>query len=111
MIVEGHLGCDMDLACDIVIVLRTKPSILKNRLSTRKYAPEKVKDNVMSEMLDYSIINACEHYVNVYELDTTTGSSEKTASEVIKILNGKGCEFAPGKINWSDELEAEVLKN
>lgn len=107
-IVEGHLGCDLNLNCDIVIVLRTKPSVLKERLAKREYLEEKLRENVMAEMLDYATIDAGERYPHVNEIDTTNKSAKDVLKDVFAIIAGK--KFPTGKINWSDELELEVLK-
>lgn len=110
VILEGHLGCDMNLSCDIVVNLRTKPDELKKRLKKRKYSAKKMNDNIMSEMLDYTTINSCERYVNVYEIDTTSKDKEEVVADILKILKGKGKDFAPGNVDWSKDLETEITR-
>lgn len=82
-IVEGHLACEMELPAEFVIVLRTNPEVLKQRLSQRKYDEKKLNENLMAEMLDYCTQRAAAMYPRKpMELDT----SERSADECVSIL-------------------------
>ncbi len=110
VLVEGHLACEFDLPADFVIVLRTEPGALEERLSGRDYPKEKTDENVMAEMLDYCTICSLENYPkkSVYEVDTTLLSPEKTASAVMLILKGKGKKYTAGKVSWGKQLEKKI---
>ncbi len=82
-IVEGHLACEMELPAEFVIVLRTNPEVLKQRLSERNYAEKKLSENLMAEMLDYCTQRAAAMYPRKpMELDT----SERTADECVSMI-------------------------
>jgi adenylate kinase len=91
VIVEGHLGCEIKLPVQKVIVLRCEPKILRQRLASRNYPAEKLAGNAMSEALDYCTVLSEKNYgkKKAWEIDTT----EKTPSEVAllceKIFLGK----------------------
>ncbi len=53
VIIEGHLLADMDLDCDLVIVMRCPIDILEQRLATRGYSKRKIKENIEAELIDY----------------------------------------------------------
>lgn len=73
VVAESHLLCEARLPCDRIIVLRCNPLVLKKRLEKRGYRKEKVKENVLAEMLDYCSIKTNERYIGgkVIELDFT----------------------------------------
>lgn len=62
VIVESHLLCEMRLPCDKIVILRCNPLVLEKRLRARKYPLWKIRDNVLSETLDYCLIKALENY-------------------------------------------------
>ncbi|HLC47540.1 MAG TPA: AAA family ATPase [Candidatus Norongarragalinales archaeon] len=92
IILEGHLLCDLALPADIVIVLRCHPRELKKRLRRRNYPKSKMEGNLLSELLDYSLINAIEHYGKrkVMQLDTTAKTSAKSILAKIHRFQKKG---------------------
>ena len=102
-IVDGHLGCDMKLPVDIVIVVRTSPAILKKRLASRRYSGRKVTTNLLCEALDYCTLKAEENYKDVREIVThkTVNASLKDIEEILRNENA----FKAGKVNWRQELE------
>ncbi len=104
LIIEGHLLCDMKLKADYVIVLRTKPPVLRKRQERRRYPKKKIYENLMAEVLDYCTINAEQRYRKTYEVDTSKGPA-KSVSGCMSILGGKGESFTPGRINWSAYME------
>ncbi len=106
LILEGHLLCEMKLRVDALVVLRTSPKILRRRLGKRHYPQEKIDENVLAEALDYCTLKAEANYKKIYEIDTT-GSIAKSLSRLEKIARGKKTE--PAKIDWSQELEEEIL--
>lgn len=82
-IVEGHLACEMELPAEFVIVLRTNPEVLKQRLSERNYDEKKLKENLLAEMLDYCTQRADTMYSRKpMELDT----SERSPIECVSMI-------------------------
>lgn len=104
-IVEGHLGCDLDLPVDVVIVLRTHPRILYSRLKRRGYPTHKIEENVWAELLDYCVINSEERYDVVYEVNTTNKSVDHVVGEIIDLINRKR---KPKHYDWSKYLESGI---
>ncbi len=98
LIVEGILAyC---IPADIVIVLRTNPEILKNRLIHRYGNNElKIKENVEAEIVAYCTCKALEYSNNVFEIDTTK-SIDACISEIIEVLSGKNHEKYKPRIDW-----------
>jgi len=102
-VVEGHLGCEMRLPVDIVVVLRTPPRILERRLRARRYSRKKRLTNLLCEALDYCTIRALENYDDVREIVTDTGLND-AMGKVERILRKKRA-FRAGNISWGQELE------
>jgi adenylate kinase len=106
-IVDSHLSHHI---ADIVIVLRTDPAILRERLEKRNYSEEKVKENLEAEALDIILAEAVDWCEKVFEIDTTEESAEKTSKNIIRIIrelrNGYTEEleeeFRPGSVDWCD---------
>ncbi len=102
-VIDGHLGCDMKLPVDLVIILRASPEVLKRRLSKRKYSDRKITSNILCEALDYCTIKAEENYDDVREI-TTNKSISKIMGDIEEILKDE-LAFKAGKISWKQELE------
>ncbi|WP_319509147.1 adenylate kinase family protein [uncultured Methanolobus sp.] len=106
-IVDSHLSHHI---ADIVIVLRTSPAKLKERLEKRKYSVEKVRENLEAEALDIILAEAVDWCEKVFELDTTEGTMDRTFKDIWRIIKGlrRGDteeleqEFRPGSVDWSD---------
>lgn len=94
VIIEGHLGCDMKLNVDMVIVLRCDPYVLKERLKQRGYPREKIEENFDAEMIDYVLIHSEDNYssrgIPVIELSTENEKDFKNAEEkILEMLKNK----------------------
>ena len=106
VIVEGHLAHDfeVDELVEFVIVLRTRPSVLRKRLNKREWSESKIQENVEAEALDLCTFEAVEiHGDKVHELDTSDLDVDEVSEIVIQILNGKK-HLPPGNINFLEEL-------
>jgi len=101
IIIEGHLACELPIHCDLCIVLRTNPKILRKRLEARKYPKSKTLENIECELLDYCTQHA-EENINgpIYEVDNS-GSISKTMNVINLVLSGKGKRYRVGWIDWS----------
>jgi len=112
MVVEGHLGCDIKLAVDRVLVLRLRPDELRSRLSERSYALSKIDENVMAEMLDYCTLQAQAKYGvrRVYEIDTTDRTPGQNLANFSLFLSSTNPNKThPASVSWSKELQEAVL--
>lgn len=85
IILEGHLLCDIKVRNAKVIVLREHLAILLKRMYARKYPREKIKDNIISEAIDYCGENARFNYKRVVEIM----SGKNSYSKALSIINGK----------------------
>jgi len=108
-VLDSHLSHHL---ADSVIVLRTKPEILRERLQKRNYSIEKVEENLEAEALDIILCESAEWCDNVFEIDTTSQSVERTFNDIRNILDGlaRGKEkeladrYRPGSVDWSEEF-------
>jgi adenylate kinase len=120
-VIDGHLSY---LApTDICIVLRLDPRELGIRLKERSYPPEKIRDNLESEVVSVILVEASElEYERLkgtewtdlpegagtlFEIDTTGRTPESVFGVIMLILNGyRGkrlnelVEYRPGKVDW-----------
>ena len=98
-ILEGHLA--HFLPCQMCIVLRCNPDIIRRRLEEREYGPEKVKENIEAEAIDLILSESVEHCQSVFEIDASDLSQEQIADIIETIMNGGGNNYSPGKVDWS----------
>ena len=99
VILEGHLS--HFLPCQMCIVLRCHPDIIRNRLEDRGYDPGKVKENSEAEAIDIILSESVEHCQSVFEIDASDLSPEKIADAIETIMNSGGDNYSPGKVDWS----------
>jgi len=81
-VIEGHLSHHFPV--DYCIVLRCNPEKLRERLSKRDYAKQKIEENVESEILDVLLSESVRTQVNIIEIDTTNREAEDVAMEIKK---------------------------
>ncbi|KKG18681.1 adenylate kinase [Methanosarcina sp. 2.H.T.1A.6] len=106
VILESHLA---HYIADTIIVLRAYPPELKNRLETRGYSEEKIRENTEAEALDVILVEAFEWCDIVYEVNTTGKSVEEVEQDLEKIIDNilsgnekEMPEYKPGSIDWID---------
>lgn len=99
---RSHYSHLMDV--NLAVVLRCRPSVLRQRLEDRGWAPAKVRENVEAEAIDVITQEAVERLPLVYEVDTTTWSPEQTAEAILGILQGRTRGHEPGSVDWSEEV-------
>lgn len=94
-------------ATRMVFVLRCNPQLLERRLRRRKWLVEKVKENVMAEILDSCLITAQKYYgkKKVTQLDTSYASAKNSALLAIKILSRP--KFSKPSVDWLRKLETD----
>jgi adenylate kinase len=105
--VVGHLS--HLLPCDLVVVLRCEPSVLKERLRAKGYRDAKVRENCEAEALDVILVETLEIHPadRVLEIDTTHMDPLTCAERIEQFVKG---EIPPctGSIDWSEYLGEEV---
>ncbi|OPX59926.1 MAG: putative kinase [Methanobacterium sp. PtaB.Bin024] len=103
VIIEGHLSHYFPLA-DFVIVLRTEPSVLEERLTKRDWESSKIHENLEAEALDICTWEAYQtHGSRVHEVDTTNITPQKAVNIILKIIYGEK-SHPPGDIDFSGFL-------
>lgn len=90
-----------------VIVLRCHPKVLESRLRKKGWSANKVRENVLAEMLDACYMIAISYYgaKKVCQLDTSRGRLEKCVALAKKILLQPASESVT--INWIATLKRE----
>ena len=102
--VEGHIA--HLLPCDRIVVLRCRPDVLKNRLSSRNYREEKILENSDAEALDVCLIETVEEFkpYQILELDTTVHDIPYCADRIERFVKGD-IPSGFGTIDWTAFLE------
>lgn len=106
IILEGHLAhfSDNSDLIDCLVVLRTRPDILKKRLHKRNWPEAKVTENIEAEALDICTFEAVETHGNkVNEVDTTNLEIEEVVDIITEIINGEK-HIPPGDVNFLEYL-------
>jgi adenylate kinase len=102
-LIEGHLSHYFPQA-DFVVVLRTEPRILQDRLKKRDWQEVKIRENLEAEALDICTWEAFQiHGKKVHELNTSIIIPEKVVDLILDIINGKK-SFPVGEIDFSAYL-------
>jgi len=99
---KSHYSHLMDV--NIAIVLRCRPSVLRDRLRARGWSEEKVRENIEAEAIDVITQEATRRIPFVYEIDTSEQSASETTAQVLAILQGKTNGHEPGTIDWTSEV-------
>ena len=104
VLLVGHLSHLMP--CDVVVVLRTSPAVLRERLASRQWPSAKVDENTEAEAVGVVLVESMEREptVPVYEVDTSSGSPEVSARLVAATLEGAGQGMEAGWVDWSEEV-------
>ena len=91
----------------LVLVLRCDPTVLIRRLQRKKWRQEKIRENVMTEILDYCFINAQSYYAigKVVQLDTSRSSVKRSVKTAKNILSGT--KPASLHVDWLWKLEKD----
>ena len=109
LIVDTHIpeGIVPSRATRMVFVLRCNPQILERRLKQRKWTSEKVRENVMAEILDYCLIAAQSKYGKrkVVQLDTSRTSVKHSVLIARNIISRSKSYTA--SVDWLAKLEKD----
>jgi len=93
LLIESHLA---HYLCDLAVVLRTHPNVLKIRLDERGYAEKKIMENVLAESIDVVLCDCFDYCRRVYEIDTSNIKLSETAECLKELIHAL----------YDDELEA-----
>lgn len=105
IIIEGHLSHYFPQA-DLVVVFRTEPTTLSERLMKRGWKEAKIRENLEAEALDICTWEAHEiHQEKVHEVETTKITPEEVIDVILEIIDGKK-SFPVGNIDFSGYLGA-----
>jgi len=99
---KSHYSHRMDV--NLAVVLRCRPSVLRERLQARGWSAEKIRENVEAEAIDTILQEAVARVPFVYEVDTTALQPDQAADTILEILQGSTEGHDPGSVDWSDEV-------
>jgi adenylate kinase len=93
-----------------VFVLRCHPKILERRLRAKKWRINKMRENVLAEIIDSCLIEAVKRYgwKRVMQLDTTHANLKKTTASAKRYIIGRPAKRRI-KIDWLTKLEKEGM--
>jgi adenylate kinase len=84
LIAESHYAHEMK--CDWVVILRTSPAELRERLKKKGWKPKKVEENVLAELMEVCKSEALERGRRMIEVDTTGKEAGRVADEIVSQL-------------------------
>lgn len=111
-IVVGHFADEVPKDfLKLIVVLRSNPVVLTQRLLQRGWTHKKILENIQAEILGDCTAQALTRHDHskVFEIDTTNLSPEETVEAIEKILAGKGNQFVVGEISWLHTLDPKLL--
>jgi len=92
IVIDSHIPFKADKA----LILRCNPIILLERLRQRGYPEEKIKDNLLSEILDYEIYAVKELFNEEDIYEVLSENIDETIEEILEITKGKGKSLKNG---------------
>jgi len=104
LIIVGHLVPEIKLKEDLTVVLRLSLKELIKRLEARKYEKDKIKENIVSESVDYCGTKAKEAGNKTYEIETDSEKKEMIDYIVSKAAGNPSKEPETKEISRFDEL-------
>ncbi len=102
-IIEGLLADIVADECDIAMVLRLDPRIVKTRLEQRGYEAAKIAENVQAELLGTCTFHMQEARGRDFvDLDTTGKGIDDVAAIIAGIMRGQVEKelYRPGIVDW-----------
>jgi adenylate kinase len=86
---------------DLVVVMRRSPYEIIRTFEDREYSPEKIRENVASEILGISFYDALKTFGKnkVIEFDATGKTSQQAAEEIVLLLQNKS-KHEIGMVDW-----------
>ena len=86
---------------DLVVVMRRSPYEIIKTFEDREYSPEKIRENVASEILGISFYDALKTFgkSKVIEFDATGKTPQESAEEIMSLLQNK-LKRKIGMVDW-----------
>jgi adenylate kinase len=86
---------------DLVVVMRRSPYEIIKTFADREYSPEKIRENVASEILGISFYDALKTFgkSKVIEFDATGKTPQESAEEIVSLLQNK-LKRKIGMVDW-----------
>lgn len=86
---------------DLVVVMRRSPYEIIKTFEDREYSPEKIRENVASEILGISFYDALKTFgkSKVIEFDATGKTPQQSAEEIVSLLQNK-LKPKIGMVDW-----------
>jgi adenylate kinase len=112
LIISGHFADIIpDNFLKALIILRCHPLTLIDRLLNRGWTSEKILENIQAEILGECTSQALANhsYQKIFEINTTTLSTQKVAKLITDILNKRGNQHVVGKISWLTTLDPQLI--
>lgn len=101
LVLESHYAHDMP--ADLIIILRTNPGVLRERLRAKGWKSAKIEENALAEIMEVCKSEALDTGKRVFEVDTTKKKPEKIAEEIISLI-----KLTPPKMDRDLRLPAEM---
>ncbi len=110
-VVSGHLLADVlkPASVDFVVVLRCDPAVLKRRLASRGYVPDKVLENVEAELIGVVLDGAVRRFgaAKVHEYDSTNASPASLARRIAEDYLAGRPQASPW-IDWTLDYDSSA---
>jgi len=103
-IVVGHIVPDINIGQDITVVIRLNLKELIKRLEARGYQKEKIKENIVSETVNYCGVNSRERCRETYEVETDLEKEEVIGYIASRISGKRTLPPKTDEISKLDEL-------
>ncbi len=102
-ILIGHLSHLLGIA-EKIIVLRTHPKELENRLKRKGWPERKIRENLEAEAMNIITYEALELTNRVFEVDTTNIHPREVLYQTLEIIYREPNEFRAPKFDWSEAI-------
>lgn len=110
IILDGHLShlIASPSRVRIVFVLRCDPRILLKRLERRGYSREKLRENLLAEMLDVCLVESLERFgeEKVCEINASQAGVDECVKLALSVLS-REVKPAVRVVDWIATLEAD----
>ncbi|HII09983.1 TPA: AAA family ATPase [Candidatus Micrarchaeota archaeon] len=104
IIVVGHLVPEIKLKYDLIVVVRVNLKGLISRMERRNYQKEKIRENLVSESIDYCGVKSSEMCAETYEIENEE-ERRKVLNYIKERSAGKSANKPEAKeISKMDEL-------
>ena len=110
-VVSGHLLADVlkPASAEFVVVLRCDPAVLKRRLASRGYLPDKVLENVEAELIGVVLDGAVRRFgaAKVHEYDSTGTSPVSLAKRIADDYLAGRAQASPW-VDWTLDYDSSA---